>query len=85
LTFAAKDGGKRLDVKVKRVSVEPMVLKIEKGVTTFDFGRESVTIITDQVIQLDLSEREEGSFVVQQTGNVQITSGAITWTKLPKK
>lgn len=85
LTFAAKDSGEKLEVKVERVSSKPLLLTVDRGETRFDFGRESVTIITDSKIQIDLSKKEEGSFMVRQTGNSRITSGAITWTKLPKK
>jgi hypothetical protein len=32
-----------------------------------------------------LTDKEEGSFIVKQTGNTRITSGAVTWKKFPKK
>ena len=84
LTFAAKDSGENLEVQVKRVSAEPLSLKIDRGETTFEFGKQSVTIVTDSAIELDLSKQEERSFTVRQRGNVKVTTGAITWTKLPK-
>jgi len=85
LTFAAKKSGEKLEVTVKRLYKEPLLLKIESGKTKFEFGKKSVTIVTDKVIEIDLSKKEEGSFTVSQVGNTRITSGSITWQKQRKK
>lgn len=85
LTFRAKESGVMLQVEVKKVLPVSITAKVDKGSTIFDFGTDELSIYTDSIIMLDLTDKEEGSFVVKQSGNERITSGAVTWTKLPKK
>ncbi len=84
LTFAPKDGGEKLEVTVKRVTAQPLYLKLNRGETTFKFGTRSVTILTPGPMEIDLSQKDSRSFTVRQAGNTRIVTGAITWTKLPK-
>ena len=85
VTFAAKDAGENLEVIAKRMSAKPLRLKVERGETKFEAGEQSITILTDKAIELDLSKKEEGSFIVRQTGNTRITAGSVTWFRQPKE
>jgi hypothetical protein len=84
LTFRAKDSGEKLQVEVKKVLPVSIIAKVDKGTTLFDFGTDSLSIYTDSVIMIDLTAKEEGSFIVKQSGTTRIKSGAVTWKKFPK-
>jgi hypothetical protein len=85
VTFAARDEGENLEVIVKRRSSKPLLVKVEQGETRFEAGQESITILADKAIEIDLSKKEEGSFIVRQTGNTRITAGSVTWFRQPKE
>ncbi|RJQ55189.1 MAG: hypothetical protein C4526_04125 [Nitrospiraceae bacterium] len=85
LSFRAKNAGNDLQIEVKKVFLPLVVLTVPEGTTTFDFGTDEFTIFTDKKLELDLSKNNEVSFIVQQRGKTKITSGAVTWTKLPKQ
>jgi hypothetical protein len=85
VTFAAKDAGENLEVIAKRMSSKPLRLKVERGETKFEAGQESIAILTDKALEIDLSKKEEGSFIVRQTGNTRITAGSVTWFRQPKE
>lgn len=85
LTFRAKDSGEMLQVEVKKVLPVSIIAKVDKGTTMFDFGTDSLSIYTESAILIDLNVKEGGSFVVKQSGNTRIKSGAVTWKKVPKK
>ena len=83
ITFSAKASGEMLQVEVKKELPGSLIAKVDKGTTVFDFFGDKMSILTDSVIMVDLTEKEEGSFIVQQSGSSRITSGGVTWKKIP--
>ena len=85
LTFTAKAPGKMLQVGVKKVSPVSIIAEVDKGNTTFVFGPDKWPIYTDSIIIVDLTDKEEASFIVQKTGSGGLISGSITYKNTKAK
>jgi len=79
LNFTGKEGGEKLEVKVTKKLSMPLIIVINEGTTTFEFGwDDKISIFTDREIKLDLSRKIEDSIVFPQTGTTRITGGSMS-------
>lgn len=85
LTFSAKASGESLEVEVKKELPGSFIAQVDKGTTIFNFFGDKMSIYTDSIIMVNLTDKEKGSFVVKQQGNSRITSGGVSWKKYPPK
>ncbi|TFG90597.1 MAG: HEAT repeat domain-containing protein [Candidatus Atribacteria bacterium] len=79
LNFTGKEGGEKLEVKVTKKLSIPLIIVINEGTMTFEFGwDDKFSIFTDREIKLDLSRKIEDSIVFPQTGTTRITGGSMS-------
>ena len=85
LTFTGLNNGAQLDVKVKNQTATPLTLVVNRGVTTFDFGDQVITLSSASKRVLKLPASGNVSFVVGQSGRRQIRGGSMTVSQKPQR
>jgi len=85
LTFTGKEGGAKMELKIKNQTEAPLVVIIKSGVTTFELPDQKVSLSTTSERKLNLAASGEGTIVLDQGGSSRIVKGSMTVSKVPPK
>lgn len=68
LSFTGSEDEEKMEIRIECILSVPLIVVINKGSTTFPHAFGEISIITDERILVDLSERLQGTVIVSQTG-----------------
>lgn len=78
ISLRPKDGGEQLVVEVTRRARQGLIVVVNAGTTTFDFGQGEAAIFTTERVQLNLMVATTAAMTARQVGSGRILSGGIT-------
>ncbi|MFH1884324.1 MAG: SH3 domain-containing protein [Planctomycetota bacterium] len=68
VSFTGSEDEEKMEIRIERTLSVPLIVVINKGSTTFPHNYGEISIMTDEKILADLSEKMQDTIMVSQTG-----------------
>jgi hypothetical protein len=84
LEFTGSEDMETMKIRVEKTIQVPLIIIIDKGVTTFSHSSGEISIIINEKIRIDLSDAMQDMITVKQTGKAKMSGTMSTEFRMSK-